>query len=335
MQLHLQIDEQTSIVQQAQRQLDVPLDSTGSEHALCFPSTFGSGHLHHIRLRHGFGLTVVDVVPHNDVELVWQVQQHRPSIGLDFCVAGATTTTIHGMPRAYSVRGGQLSCGYFCPDVLHGTTHLRGKQRFCSVEFQLCPTTTTQLAESLASVFGPSSLDKWSNEAQPQQTTITPLMQAALQQVLACPLVGGARRLYLEGKALELVALYAANAAHPAAQNAPTHRLRPDDVERIHAARDLLLARLDQPPTLHELARQVYLNEFKLKQGFKQVFGTTTFGYLHQARMERARALLRDGRLNVAEVAAEVGYACPSRFAAAYKRAYGILPSATRNAAHP
>lgn len=76
--------------------------------------------------------------------------------------------------------------------------------------------------------------------------------------------------------------------------------------------------------------RLVCLNEFKLKRGFHQVFGTTAFGCLHQARMTRAYELLRAGQ-PVTRAAAEVGYTNVSHFGAAYRKRFGVLPSAMKS----
>ena len=82
-----------------------------------------------------------------------------------------------------------------------------------------------------------------------------------------------------------------------------------------------------EPPSLLALARQVGLNDCKLKQGFRHLFGTTVFGYVHRCRMEAAKALLGDRDLNIAIVANRVGYASPSRFCHAFKRYTGLTPS--------
>ena len=74
------------------------------------------------------------------------------------------------------------------------------------------------------------------------------------------------------------------------------------------------------------LARLAGLNEFKLKRLFKEVFGTTVFGYVRQRRMERAAVDLHAGK-PVAQAAAAVGYECPRCFADAFRRYYGMLPS--------
>ena len=71
----------------------------------------------------------------------------------------------------------------------------------------------------------------------------------------------------------------------------------PAIVCRIHQAKDILIRQIDNPPSLLSLARQVGINDFKLKQGFRQVFGTTVFGYLHSHRMERAAQLLQGNHI--------------------------------------
>ncbi|MFH7243796.1 MAG: helix-turn-helix transcriptional regulator [Spirulina sp.] len=157
---------------------------------------------------------------------------------------------------------------------------------------------------------------------------ITPAMRFVLEQIWRCPFHGQTRRIFLEGKCLELIALKLEQLHIEAPQLQSSSPLSADDCDRIYAAQKILIRHLDNPPTLLELARQVHLNDYKLKVGFKQIFGTTVFGYLHQHRMETARHLLHSRRLNVKEVAQAVGYANQSRFAAAFRKQFGINPKA-------
>ena len=57
------------------------------------------------------------------------------------------------------------------------------------------------------------------------------------------------------------------------------------------------------------------------------MFGTTIFGHLHTQRMEQARRFLQEGKMNVTEVAYEVGYSSLSQFARAFKKQFGAKPS--------
>ena len=60
-----------------------------------------------------------------------------------------------------------------------------------------------------------------------------------------------------------------------------------DDVKSIHEAKNILLKTLDHPPSLIHLARKAGINHYKLKIGFKEVFGTTVFGFVRQQRLEK------------------------------------------------
>lgn len=106
--------------------------------------------------------------------------------------------------------------------------------------------------------------------------------------------------------------------------------IRPSEIDRLHQAKEILLQDIENPPSLLELAHKVGLNDYKLKSGFRQVFGTTVFGYLHQQRMQQAHHLLQVNELNVTEVANLVGYTSLSAFSTAFKKFYGISPSHLR-----
>lgn len=161
-----------------------------------------------------------------------------------------------------------------------------------------------------------------------KSNAITPAMRLALEQILHCPFEGMTKQLYLESKCIELIALKIEQIKETGQACRNDYPLNADDIERIYAAKDILIACSEAPPSLMALARQVNLNDYKLKVGFKAVFGTTVFGCLHQHRMETARQLLSQGHLNVKEVAQQVGYASQSRFAAAFRKRFGLNPKA-------
>lgn len=152
---------------------------------------------------------------------------------------------------------------------------------------------------------------------------MTAQMFRTVDELAECRLLGPMRRLYFESKALELLVL-AVEATGPELQSALEPR---DSAERLEHARALLLEDFAHPPTLRSLARACGLNERKLKQGFKQRFGTTVFGFVRAQRMSQAHEMLSASRHSVTEVAQLVGYANPSKFAAAFRREFGIAPS--------
>lgn len=145
-------------------------------------------------------------------------------------------------------------------------------------------------------------------------------------ELLAADVKGPARTLWYEARSLELLAVMCDELVETA--RASTDRLSAYDIERLHVARARLVADLAAPPTLTQLARTAGLSETRLKAGFQTLFGAPVFSYLRQERLEAARRLLVERRLNVTEVALRVGYANPGKFAAAFRRQFGASPSA-------
>ncbi|AGF50289.1 regulatory protein; PcrR [Synechocystis sp. PCC 6803] len=146
-----------------------------------------------------------------------------------------------------------------------------------------------------------------------------------LQQIYQCPYQGIIKQIYLESKALELFA-WQFNCMDATKSEKKASQLKKDDLERVKYAQEILVKQVLDPPSLAQLSRQVSLNERKLKQGFRQLFGTTVFGYLYNYRMQQAQQLLADNNLSVAQVAQRVGYTNPEAFCMAFRRKFGVSP---------
>ncbi len=163
----------------------------------------------------------------------------------------------------------------------------------------------------------------------PGTGSITPAMHGLLAGIRS-PATGPMQHLLLQSRITELLALQLGQFTTHLASSQPTGGLSPDEVFRLHE----LKAHLDQhflaDHSLPGLARHALLNEFKLKKGFKQLFGTTVFGYLRDRRMAHADHLLRDCALLVEEVSDRLGYEHPHHFAAAFKKHFGCRPSERR-----
>lgn len=135
--------------------------------------------------------------------------------------------------------------------------------------------------------------------------------------------------LMIESRALEMLARFFEQAERLDGDTAPPPLLARD--RRIaESARELLEERYADPPGLKVLAREVGTHPAKLMRLFKSVHGSTISAYLEAFRMERARMMLDKGDLPVTQIAYEMGYEHPSNFATAFKRRYGLSPSAVR-----
>ncbi|WP_442941704.1 helix-turn-helix domain-containing protein [Nostoc sp.] len=166
--------------------------------------------------------------------------------------------------------------------------------------------------------------NEWQTLLYPKNTTA---IQMVAQQIVNCPYHGMTRRLYLQGKVLELMALQLAPFLAEQTGVQPSPRLKNTTIARIHDAKEILLSHLDNPPSILELSQMVRVSDRTLKRGFRELFNTTVFGYLTNKRMELAQQWLQQGTHTVKEVAMLVGYTNPVHFAVAFKRQFGITPS--------
>jgi AraC-like DNA-binding protein len=154
---------------------------------------------------------------------------------------------------------------------------------------------------------------------------ITPSMAVLLNQMLSFNLHQMVKPLYFKGKAYELLALFFNKSEDADIEQCP-FLVDEVNVAKLKKAKDIIIARMTEPPTLQELAMEVELSLKKLKEGFKQVYGDSVYSYLFDYKMDVARKLLESGDHNVNEVGLKVGYSTASHFIAAFKKKYGTTP---------
>jgi AraC-like DNA-binding protein len=94
-------------------------------------------------------------------------------------------------------------------------------------------------------------------------------------------------------------------------------------------ARAVLEARMADPPTLEELARELGTGVFPLLRAYRERFGMPPHTWLTDARVHRARSLL-DGGAPLAETAAAVGFTDQSHLSRHFGRIVGVPPGAYR-----
>lgn len=158
-----------------------------------------------------------------------------------------------------------------------------------------------------------------------QDGKISPSMAIALNQIINYNLNASIQTLYFKGKALELLSLYFNRSEDADIEQCP-FLVDETNVIKIRRAKDIIIARMAEPPTLQELSDEIGLSLKKLKEGFKQIYGDSVFSFLFDYKMEVARKLLEAGEHNVNEVGLKVGYSTSSHFISAFKKKYGTTP---------
>ena len=154
---------------------------------------------------------------------------------------------------------------------------------------------------------------------------ISPSMSIVLNQMLNFNLNSSIKSLYIKGKIYELLSLYFNRSEDADVEQCP-FLVDESNVIKIRKAKDIIISRMSEPPSLQELADEIDLSLKKLKEGFKQIYGDSVYSFLFDYKLEVARKLLESGAHNVNEVGLKVGYSTSSHFIAAFKKKYGTTP---------
>lgn len=137
---------------------------------------------------------------------------------------------------------------------------------------------------------------------------------------------GPARSLLLEAKALELLGLQLEDLFNTTANHIDEQGISRQDREKFEALRHYLSENYLEPISLHDISRQFLLNDFKLKKGFRQLFGETAFQFIRRLKMEKARELLRSREMSLEEVTCLTGYSTVYHFSDAFFKQFKYRP---------
>jgi AraC family transcriptional regulator len=97
--------------------------------------------------------------------------------------------------------------------------------------------------------------------------------------------------------------------------------------QALRRAIERLRSDSDSDVSLAALASDAGLSRFHFCRAFKESTGLSPHSWLRQHRLEQAMNTLRDTEIPIATVAAELGYASQTAFAAAFRRLTGETPS--------
>lgn len=289
------------------------------------PAVDGLGWERHMSvddLGDGVSIAMLDLVPTEDVVIA---VEGPATFSVSIFLDGEGTLAIDGGQPLEVTPGTAVVCA--TDQTVSGIDTIRGGRRLRMMDVRFQPSVLQDLGGPLWRRYGGALLADCSV---PERGAVmvgfpapAPLLQIALQIISCAYAHRDLRRLYLRGKALELLAVVMGtflNAGHTA--------LRAErDQSKIDAAQRLMEERLHEPWTIARLARAVGLNEKSLKAGFRAHVGHSIHAYLTKVRMEAATQMLAEGR-SVTEVALATGFASLSHFSTAFRKATGLPPSA-------
>ncbi|QAR34039.1 AraC family transcriptional regulator [Geovibrio thiophilus] len=260
-------------------------------------------------------------------ELKTGFQTANSSLGIIFCLGGSSVFTIskNGLTYEYTLRQGECSIAYM--PYAAGISAIDSRKRYRAVNMFIVPLRVRN--HSFGHPMAESFLQEITRTAKDSifltKGNITKDILKILQELISTKASGFSYRNLDISRLYELVML-TVESLNTKKQFRQKNILQPEDINLILNAGRLITENLSNPPTLVSLAKSAGLNLFKLKNGFKEVFGTTVNGFITDKRMEKAKVMLESGDYSVSNIAWDLGYTNVSHFIELFRRQYGMTP---------
>ena len=104
------------------------------------------------------------------------------------------------------------------------------------------------------------------------------------------------------------------------------HYPKPEVVDRLIKARDLMDRHYCDDLAIHSIARRSLVSKFHFIRLFTKCYGRTPYQYLTEKRIRHAKELL-SAKVSVTDTCFQLGFESPTSFSAFFKKHTGLTPS--------
>ncbi|AXS39991.1 AraC family transcriptional regulator [Breoghania sp. L-A4] len=187
--------------------------------------------------------------------------------------------------------------------------------------------------QSLADWFGgrlPKELAAFTADTV-SKSIAAPIVNRSLLQMLALQIDNYAepmRALAFESLAMQMITQFLHELCGADARNGT---LSISEIRGAKEAHERLLLDLRDPPTSSALAETAGMSERRLDHAFRELYGTSIFKTLTNARLDHAYQILHTGTVSVKELSFRLGYSHASSFSRAFFLRYGVYPAQIRS----
>ncbi|MEM0939831.1 MAG: AraC family transcriptional regulator [Bacteroidota bacterium] len=272
----------------------------------------------------GFRISYGDLALHRDTQFF--MESDIETVEMQFTISGDMLTKDQETGMVFEQSCNQHNVFYH--NGFRGTSEWSHKTRMQGFGVNLMPSFFEKYLPDNAEAF-----ENFKNQLYYRRTSllsqyqlqITPKMFLIIKEILNSKRQEVYKKIFIEAKVIELLMLQL--------EQISEHKgdffcsLKKTDIEKMHQVKEIILNNLSRPYSLISLAKQVGTNEYTLKKGFKEVFGTTVFGFWNELKMQESKNLLLEQKLSVSEVSERIGYKRPQYFSAAFKKYFGFSPS--------
>jgi len=288
-----------------------------SDHHFQLSERIGKGSIRRMKLKEGMEIIISDIELYENLTVL--VQKSSDFFEMNYCITGEAMFKMNNQRLKIQEPVSQV---YYCNDY-DGKLELQANRRNNIVEIRIAPAALLHYFDNERDKI---IINKMLANQTGKLTTypLTPMIKKRLYEIDQCSFHGAMKKMYIESKVMELITLFFQEDSF--CYTCSDSLLQPEEIKRLNRAREIILTSLDDPYSIKELAKKVGLNEFKLKKGFKQLYGTTIFGLVRSQRMEKAAWLMKKKGYNVSETATLLGYSNFSNFTIAFHKYFGCNP---------
>jgi AraC-like DNA-binding protein len=146
-----------------------------------------------------------------------------------------------------------------------------------------------------------------------------------VEKIRHCQLKGARSHLFYEARINDLMLMYMSALEGNREQKLNGISKHEEEMRQLSA---YITENLEKPLMVAQLADKLGLHLQVVEKEFKKLYHQTLKSFIQEQRMKKARLLLADGKMPVIEVAYTVGYADAAYFSNAFKKQFGITPTA-------
>ena len=252
------------------------------------------------------------------------ISVEKPYASLIYVLQGNASYSLPGMEDTQFEEGSYYLC-YFptgiYPFRLKSTIYM-------TVQLELSPTLLNKLTATNYGMYEAYSHinGNLANGMVLNGNWMNPRICDILSKLIYCQLDEEIGSLYQEARVRDLLLLYTEDIADKDKKMQSNFNFTSADLNAILAAQNQQIRKIDEVIYFKDIARDVNLHPKKLRVGFKKVFGKNPSTLIAEARMEKARYLLKETDKSIKDIALEVGFSNSSSFINAFKRCEGITP---------
>lgn len=302
------------------------------EYILEIPEKFGSGSIKGINFQEGIGLLFYDCTFREDVEIKFIVNQVHPLKFL-FCEAGGFSHHFENEESIHKVEvleniivASSKTDGHILRFFAGVRTQINSleinRQRF--ENFMQCEIKT--LEKDLKRLFRDTKAENQFYFHGDYSVQMADLFS----EISTSPFTEFVHTLFLHGIAYKLLSVQILEYQDAISNEGQQVLLKKRDQELVRKAAEVINNNILDFETVRKLGERVGLNNSKLQNGFKQLYGQTVNEYVQNRRLDLAKNLIRNTDFSFSEIAYMVGLSSKSYFSKIFKDRYGITPSEIR-----